>query len=275
MTMTEDWLGLQDKVCVVTGAIGGMGTEICRALAGQHATVVALDQDPDKVAQLVTQLINDDHIAGLAISCDVTKESSVQQAVQRVQDTFGHVDVVINTAGILKFDPLEDLDYATWKQVLDVNLNGYYLVTHEFGKLMIQQHHGTFVHISTVASDIPETYSGAYSTSKAAVNMLSKQVAAEWGMFGIRSNVLEPCLVKTPMSAAFYADPAVENGRKALTASKRIGTTTDIANAILFLASDRSDYINATGLAIDGGFSVMMQNQIPKPGGRRKFAETH
>jgi len=273
--MTESWLGLKDKVCVVTGAIGGMGTKICEALAQQQATVVALDQDPDKTAELVTKLINDDHIAGLAISCDVTKESSVQQAVQQVKDTFGHVDVVINTAGILKFDPLEDLDYATWKQVLDVNLNGYYLITHEFGKLMIQQKHGTFVHISTVASDIPETYSGAYSTSKAAVNMLSKQVAAEWGMFGIRSNVLEPCLVKTPMSAAFYADPQVESGRKTLTASKRIGTTTDIANAILFLASDRSSYINATGLAIDGGFSVMMQNQIPKPGGRRQFAETH
>jgi len=202
--MTESWLGLKDKVCVVTGAIGGMGTKICEALAQQQATEVALDQDPDKTAELVTKLINDDHIAGLAISCDVTKESSVQQAVQQVKDTFGHVDVVINTAGILKFDPLEDLDYATWKQVLDVNLNGYYLITHEFGKLMIQQKHGTFVHISTVASDIPETYSGAYSTSKAAVNMLSKQVAAEWGMFGIRSNVLEPCLGSLQLSTVLH-----------------------------------------------------------------------
>ncbi|AKP65051.1 short-chain dehydrogenase oxidoreductase [Levilactobacillus koreensis JCM 16448] len=272
--MTE-WLGLEDKVCVVTGAVGGMGTRICEALAEQKATVVALDMDQTKTAELVTKLINDDHIAGLAVNCDVTKEASVQRAVDQVKDTFGRVDVVINTAGILKFDPLEDLDYATWKQVLDVNLNGYYLVTHEFGKLMIEQKHGTFVHISTVASDIPETYSGAYSTSKAGVNMLSKQVAAEWGMFGIRSNVLEPCLVKTPMSAAFYADPKVEDGRKQLTASKRIGTTDDIANAILFLASDRSSYINAAGIAIDGGFSVMMQNQIPKPGGRRGFAETH
>ncbi|MGO1971167.1 MAG: SDR family NAD(P)-dependent oxidoreductase [Levilactobacillus brevis] len=271
----SDWLGLKDKVCVVTGAVGGMGVQICQALAAQQATVVALDMDQAKVADLVTQLINEEHIAGLAVSCDVTKETSVQHAVDQVKDTFGHVDVVINTAGILKFDPLENLDYATWKQVLDVNLNGYYLVTHEFGKLMITQKHGTFVHISTVASDIPETYSDAYSTSKAGVNMLSKQVAAEWGMFGIRSNVLEPCLVKTPMSAAFYADPQVENGRKTLTASKRIGTTTDIANAVLFLASDRSSYINATGLVIDGGFSVMMQNQIPKPGGRRGFAETH
>ncbi|MGP4115698.1 SDR family NAD(P)-dependent oxidoreductase [Levilactobacillus zymae] len=273
--MTTDWLGLNDKVCVVTGAVGGMGTKICDDLAGQHATVVALDRQSAAVDQLVAHLKQTQPIQALAVTCDVTDETSVQQAVAQVKAAFGRVDVVINTAGILKFDPLEDLDYATWKQVLDVNLNGYYLVTHEFGKLMIAQKHGTFVHISTVASDIPETYSGAYSTSKAGVNMLSKQVAAEWGMFGIRSNVLEPCLVKTPMSAAFYADPQVENGRKELTASKRIGTTQDIANAILFLASDRSSYVNAAALPIDGGFSVMMQNQIPKPGGRRGFAETH
>ena len=269
--MTADWLGLKDKVCVVTGAVGGMGTKICQDLAAQGAAVVALDLKEAAVKELVAQLPDN----ALAVTADVTDEASVQQAVAQVKAAKGHVDVVINTAGILKFDPLEDLDYATWKQVLDVNLNGYYLITHEFGKLMIAQKHGTFVHISTVASDIPETYSGAYSTSKAGVNMLSKQVAAEWGMFGIRSNVLEPCLVKTPMSAAFYADPQVENGRKALTASKRIGTTQDIANAILFLASDRSSYINAAALPIDGGFSVMMQNQIPKPGGRRGFAETH
>ncbi|GEO69789.1 SDR family NAD(P)-dependent oxidoreductase [Levilactobacillus acidifarinae] len=273
--MTTDWLGLKDQVCVVTGAVGGMGTKICGDLAAQKATVVALDRQADPLNKLVNHLKDTENVSALDVVCDVTDEASVQRAVAQVKAAFGRVDVVINTAGILKFDPLEDLDYATWKQVLDVNLNGYYLVTHEFGKLMIAQKHGTFVHISTVASDIPETYSGAYSTSKAGVNMLSKQVAAEWGMFGIRSNVLEPCLVKTPMSAAFYADPQVENGRKELTASKRIGTTQDIANAILFLASDRSSYVNAAALPIDGGFSVMMQNQIPKPGGRRGFAETH
>ncbi|MDP0529652.1 SDR family NAD(P)-dependent oxidoreductase, partial [Lacticaseibacillus paracasei] len=88
----SDWLGLKDKVCVVTGAVGGMGVQICQALAAQQATVVALDMDQAKVADLVTQLINEEHIAGLAVSCDVTKETSVQHAVDQVKDTFGHVD---------------------------------------------------------------------------------------------------------------------------------------------------------------------------------------
>ena len=101
----SEWLGLADKVCVVTGAVGGMGTKICAALAGQKATVVALDMDQEKTAALVTDLINTYHIAGLAVNCDVTKEASVQRAVDQVKDTFGRVDVVINTAGILKFDP--------------------------------------------------------------------------------------------------------------------------------------------------------------------------
>ncbi len=177
--------------------------------------------------------------------------------------------------GILKFAPLEKLDYQTWQQVLNINLNGYFLMAQKFGQVMMKQKSGTMIHISTVASQSPETYSGAYSTSKAGVNMLSKQLAAEWGEFGIRSNVIMPCLVKTPMSMSFYSDPQVENGRKKLTANKRIGSVQDIANTVLFLASDRSDYINGAQIPVDGGFNIMMGDQIPKPGGRKEYALEH
>ena len=102
--------------------------------------------------------------------------------------------------------------------------------------------------------------------------MLSSQLAAEWGEFGVRSNCIQPCFVKTPLSEAFYADPQVEKGRKALTANKRIGNTLDIANAVLYLASDRSNYTNGHELRVEGGFGIMMGDQTPKPGGRKEFA---
>ena len=137
---------------------------------------------------------------------------------------------------------------------------------------MIEQKYGNMVHISTIASVFPETYSAAYSPSKAGVNMLSRQLAAEWGEFGVRSNCIQPCFVKTPLSEAFYADPQVEQGRKALTANKRIGNTLDIANAVLYLASDRSNYTNGHELRVEGGFGIMMGDQTPKPGGRKAFA---
>lgn len=273
--MSESWLALTDQVCVVTGAVGGMGTRICEALAQQHAQLVLVDLKAEALTALKARLETQYQVKVMTGSCDATDPKQVQALCDQVLAQFGKVDVLINTAGILKFAPLEDLSYATWQQVINVNLNGYFLMAQTFGKAMIAQKHGAMIHISTVASMDPETYSGAYSTSKAGVNMLSKQLAAEWGQFGVRSNVIMPCLVKTPMSAPFYADPAVENGRKQLTASKRIGTVDDIANLALFLASDCSSYLNGDEIPVDGGFHMMMGDQIPKPGGRREFAIKH
>ncbi|MGZ7259725.1 SDR family NAD(P)-dependent oxidoreductase, partial [Streptococcus pyogenes] len=87
------------------------------------------------------------------------------------------------------------------------NLTGYFLVSQRFGRQFIKQGKGTMVHISTIASVFPETYSAAYSSTKAGVNMMSRQMAAEWGQFGVRSNCIQPCFVKTPLSESFYADP--------------------------------------------------------------------
>ena len=106
---------------------------------------------------------------------------------------------------------MEDLTFDEWKQQINININGYFLTSQRFGRQMIKQKKGTMVHISTVASHFPETYSGAYSTTKAAVNMISKQIAAEWGQFGVRSNCVLPCLVKTPLSKDFYKDKEVED----------------------------------------------------------------
>lgn len=271
----SDWLGLQEQVIVVTGAIGGMGTRICEAFSSHGAKVVLLDLDDGKVQAAATTLHARFGTETLSVACDTTDEAAVDAAVAAVYARFKRVDVLVNTAAILRFSPLEDLRLDEWQQALNINVTGYFLCAQRFGRLMLKQHAGTMVHISTVAAHFPETYSGAYSTTKAAVNMLSRQIAAEWGQFGIRSNCLEPCLVETPMSHAFYQDENVRAGRERLVASRRIGTLDDIANGILFLASPRSAYTNGTELKVDGGISVMMQDMIPKPGGCREFAVDH
>ena len=131
------------------------------------------------------------------------------------------------------------------------------------------------MHISTVASHSPETFSGVYSSTKAGVNMMSKMLAAEWGPYGVRSNCVEPCFVKTPMSASFYADPEVEKSRSRLIATRRIGEVSDIANAVMFLASTRSDFTTGDAIKVDGGFSNMMGDLTAKPGGRRAYADNY
>ncbi|OLS05657.1 2-deoxy-D-gluconate 3-dehydrogenase [Lacticaseibacillus casei] len=267
-----DWLGLKDKVVVVTGAVGGMGTRFCEAFAEHGANVVLVDIKKDAIETAAKALGEKYGVQTLPLATDTTNEDEVDDAVKAVVAKFGRADILVNTAAILRFAPFEDLRLDEWKTALNINLTGYFLMSQRFGRQMIAQHHGTMVHISTVAAVFPETYSGAYSTTKAAVNMLSKQMAAEWGQFGIRSNCVMPCLVKTPMSADFYKDPKVLDGRERLVASRRIGDLDDITNAVLYLSSERSDYTNGGELRVDGGLGIMMQDMIPKPGGRREYA---
>lgn len=270
-----NWLGLKDKVVAVTGGVGGMGTKFCADFAAQGAKVVVIDLLEEKAQAYAEKLQHDHGVETLAVKCNSTDEKEVDAAVAAVINKFGRVDVLVNTAAILKFSPLEDLGIDEWRQTVDVNLTGYFLMSQRFGKAMIKQGKGTMVHISTIASRFPETYSGAYSTTKAGVNMMSRQMAAEWGEFGIRSNCVLPCFVKTPLSAGFYKDPEVEKGRKRLVASKRIGDLQDISNTVLFLASDRSDYTNGGEVTVEGGFGIMMGDMTPKPGGRRQYAIDH
>ena len=271
----SNWLKLEGDVCAVTGALGGMGTEICREFARNGANVVLLDLDEAKVKAAAADLAAEFGIHAEGYSMDCTSEESVQAAVDATIADFGHVEVLVNTAGILRFAPMEDLPLSDLEAVLKVNLVGTFIPSQRFGREMIKAGKGRLVHISTAASYQPETFSGIYSSTKAGVNMLSKMLAAEWGPYGVRSNCVCPCFVKTPMSASFYADPEVEKSRSRLIATRRIGEVTDIANAVMFLASTRSDFTTGAEIMVDGGFSNMMGEMTAKPGGRRAFAENY
>ena len=238
----------------------------------------------DRKMELVARLEAGERAADLAAEFGIhaegykmnaTDEAEVQAAVDATIADFGRVDVLVNTAGILRFAAMEDLPLSDWEQVLNVNLTGYFITSQRFGREMIKAGQGRLVHISTVASHSPETFSGVYSSTKAGVNMMSKMLAAEWGPYGVRSNCVEPCFVKTPMSANFYADPEVEKSRSRLIATRRIGEVSDIANAVMFLASKRSDFTTGDAIKVDGGFSNMMGDLTAKPGGRRAYADNY
>lgn len=243
----SNWLKLEGDVCAVTGALGGMGVEICREFARNGANVVLLDLDEEKVKAAAADLATEFGIHAEGYKMNATDEAEVQAAVDATIADFGRVDVLVNTAGILRFAAMGNLPLSDWEQVLNVNLTGYFITSQRFGREMI----------------------------KAGVNMMSKMLAAEWGPYGVRSNCVEPCFVKTPMSASFYADPEVEKSRSRLIATRRIGEVSDIANAVMFLASKRSDFTTGDAIKVDGGFSNMMGDLTAKPGGRRAFADNY
>ncbi|GJD53317.1 3-oxoacyl-[acyl-carrier-protein] reductase FabG [Methylobacterium crusticola] len=265
--MTEprpDWLNLRDRVCVVTGAGGGLGRAIALGFAGAGARLVLLDRRQEAMAGTRAAL------AGLgaqvvSLACDVADPGSVEAAAEGAR-ALGPCAVLVNNAALLRPGPLETLPLAEWNALVSVNLTGYFLCAQVFGRQMRERGGGAIVHVASIAGSHPQGFSGAYSVGKAGIVMLSRQLATEWGPAGIRSNVVSPGLVVTPLSQPFYDAPGVRARRSAAVPLGRIGAPEDIRDAVLFLASDRAGYVSGDEITVDGGFSRVLMNLIPRPG---------
>jgi NAD(P)-dependent dehydrogenase (short-subunit alcohol dehydrogenase family) len=262
---SSDWLGLSDRVCVVTGGGGGIGRAVALGLARAGARVAAIDLDERGLDVTRTELlkISPDHIV---TRCDTSSADSVAAASETVEKALSACGVLVNTAAVLRPGGLENLSLAEWNAVLSVNLTGYFLCAQIFGRPMRALGRGSIVHVASIAGSHAQGQSGAYSVSKAGVIMLSRQLASEWGPQGIRSNVVSPGMVITPMSQSFYDTPGVTERRSAVVPLRRVGQPQDIADAILFLASDRSAYVNGDEITVDGGYANMLMNLVPRPG---------
>ena len=192
------WLGLSGKTVVITGAGGGIGQALARSFAGEGARVVLLDRDEERTAPLVTELGND----ALTLACDISKAGEIAAAAEKIE-VLGGADILVNNAGILRPSPLETVSEVDWSAMLAVNLNGYLAVSQAFGKSMIARGRGVLVHVASIAGTQPQPACGAYSASKAAVLMMSRQLAYEVGPKGLRANTVSTGLVRPPPSEPF------------------------------------------------------------------------
>jgi NAD(P)-dependent dehydrogenase (short-subunit alcohol dehydrogenase family) len=209
---SKDAFGLEGRICVVTGGGSGIGQGVALALAGERAKVAILDVN-ESGNQETLELISKSGGTGLALNCDVSSLASIEAARDAIRARFGDPQVLVNVAGIIRRGGMESLSLEDWNGVLAINLTGYFLCSQIFGRAMLDQREGALVHVTSVMSDFPSPYSGAYSVTKAGVRMLSRQLAVEWGPGGVRSNCVAPSLIITPMSQGTYDMPGVMERR--------------------------------------------------------------
>ena len=257
----SDWLNLSGRTAVITGAGGGIGRAIAIALseAGMHSVI--LDRSEELVDESLAQL-SKAGLKGSGFVCDVTNEEQVNEIANKV----GKTHVLVNTAGLLRPGNLAELPTQEWKTLLDVNLTGYFLTSKAFVPKMKEAGSGSMIHIASISGFNPQGSSGAYSASKAAVLMMSKQLAFELGPEGIRSNTVSPGLTRTPLTEAYYLVGDVAARRDAAVPVRRVGKPDDIADVVTFLASDRSRYVSGTDILVDGGFALTLMSTVPRPG---------
>lgn len=256
-------MSMKDQVVVITGACGGIGKIIAERFYREDAKLALLDLSFDSLNELEKESFS----KALFIECDISNKKDVECAKEKVIASYGKVDVLVNSAGILPpVTPLEEIEEYQWTKTIDINLNGTFFCTQVFGNVMLDHNGGAIVNIASMAGLSASPKREAYSTSKAAVLMLTQQIALEWGSKKIRANAVCPGYIETPMVSHMYSDQEIRKKRESLIPIGRLGTPEEVARVVYFLASPDSDYINGEFIKIDGGYTLTTLPNIDSSG---------
>ncbi|MFZ4109830.1 MAG: SDR family NAD(P)-dependent oxidoreductase [Polymorphobacter sp.] len=251
---------LAGKVALVTGAASGLGAETARRLAREGAAVMLSDLRVGDGEAVTAEIIAAGGLAAF-IAHDVTSEDDWSAAVTATTAILGRLDILVNNAGIVgnQLD-LMTHSLADWRRILAVNLDGVFLGMRAVGPVMAGQGGGSIVNLSSIMGKVAMPNVTAYAASKGGVLMLTKAAAVEWAPLGIRVNSVHPGFIDTPMVA--NALHAAENGnemRSAIIAAHplgRLGMPREIADAVVFLASDEASFMTGAELVVDGGYTA-------------------
>ncbi|SFF16500.1 NAD(P)-dependent dehydrogenase, short-chain alcohol dehydrogenase family [Sulfitobacter brevis] len=252
-------LTFEKGAALITGGGSGIGRATALMLAKAGTQVAVADIDPVAIQQTVSD-IEGLGGAALAVPIDVQDKQSVDDAFEQVEAWHDGITILVNSAGILRMDTFEDFDVETWNQVFNVNVTGSFLCGQRAAANMKKVGYGRIINLSSISGTRAGVGRTAYGTSKAAISGLTRQMALELGRHGITANAVAPGATTTPMTNEAYTEetkalllPMIPTGF--------IATPEDIANAIVFLASQQARYINGHTLPVDGGYlaSGMLQ----------------
>lgn len=257
-------MSLEGKVAVITGGSRGLGYATALAMAKAGANVVVASrkvEDLEKVAEEIKAI----GVKSLAVACHVAKLEESQRLVDTVVKEFGKIDVLFNNAGTNPyFGPLLGAEEWAWDVTNNVNLKGAFFLAKMVALVMKEKGAGgSIINTASVGGLIPSEIP-IYNVTKAALIMLTKCMAREWGQYGIRANAISPGVIKTKLSAVMWETDEAAKLSAQLTAIGRLGEPDDVAKLVLFLASDASSYITGENIAIDGGQLVAAGSPMSK-----------
>lgn len=252
---------LENKIALITGASYGIGFGIAQAYAAAGATIVFNDRNQEAVDKGL-EAYAAEGIKAFGYVCDVTDEDGVNAMVKQIEEEVGAINIVVNNAGIIKRIPMIDMSAADFRQVIDVDLTGPFIVSKAIIPSMINNGGGKIINICSMMSELGRETVSAYAAAKGGLKMLTKNIASEYGQFNIQCNGLGPGYIATPQTA-----PLREEGHPfnsfiiAKTPAARWGTPEDLAGPAVFLASGASDFVNGHVLYVDGGILAYIGKQ--------------
>ncbi|MEM7018466.1 MAG: glucose 1-dehydrogenase [Pseudomonadota bacterium] len=249
---------VQDKVALITGAASGLGQAMAERLAEEGAKIVVADIDVEN-GQKVAADIGENAVF---ISLDVTSESQWQDIMRQTEAHFGQLDVLVNNAGITLMGSIEDISFADWRKTMDIDLDGVFLGCKYGIELMKKSGGGSIINISSASGLKASSSLAAYNAAKSAVTLLTKSIALHCGeqRYGIRCNSVHPGTIKTPILEKVLAQVPNPDETMARFVSQHpighIGEPKDIANVVLYLASDEAKFATGGQFSVDGGLTL-------------------
>ena len=246
---------LEGKVAVVTGAGRGLGRTMALALAGAGADVVCSARSSDEI-ESAAQEIRALGRRAVAVPADIGVPADCARLAEAAEERLGPVDILVNNAGINIRKSVLDLSIEEYRRVLSTNLEGYFLCARAFGKGMVARERGKVINISSIMGKVALPGQAAYASSKGAVEQLTKVLALEWAPSNVQVNALAPTYFETELTRPLFDDPERNAFITERTPAGRWGQPHELAGAVIFLASEASNYITGHTLLVDGGWTA-------------------
>jgi len=245
---------LKDKVAIVTGASSEIGISIVKRFVDEGAKVVMLGRNLDSLEKARASIKNKD--LAVSMQCDIVDEAQVPQTIEQVLNKYGAIDILVNSAGAINVPVhFHDMSDSDIKKLIDVNMYGVFKMTKGVLPGMRENKSGCIINIGSISSEraIPKVHLAVYSATKAALSMFTKAIAVEYARSNVRCNCVNPGIINSGMIKPYLDDPQARKVLEDRLPLNRIGEPEDVANAVLYLASDEANWITGTILNVDGG----------------------